>query len=48
MAAPKAKNGGSPDLPLPTAPRTFNGFSEIVSFIWSVADLLRGDYREGE
>jgi type I restriction enzyme M protein len=28
--------------------RTFNGFSEITSFIWSVADLLRGDYKQAD
>ncbi len=28
--------------------RTFEGFSEITSFIWSVADLLRGDYKQSE
>jgi len=27
---------------------TSNGFSETVSLIWSVADLLRGDYRQSE
>ena len=36
----------------PTAPhataRVFEGFSEITSFIWSVADLLRGDYKQSE
>ncbi|MCA9621699.1 MAG: type I restriction-modification system subunit M N-terminal domain-containing protein, partial [Myxococcales bacterium] len=31
----------------PTA-RSFEGFSEITSFIWSVADLLRGDYKQSE
>ena len=25
-----------------------NNFSEKVSFIWSVADLLRGDYKQSE
>lgn len=25
-----------------------NHFSEKVSFIWSVADLLRGDYKQSE
>ena len=25
-----------------------NGFSEKVSFIWGVADLLRGDYKQSE
>jgi type I restriction-modification system DNA methylase subunit len=33
-----------------TAPaaRSFSGFSEITSFIWSVADLLRGDYKQAD
>jgi type I restriction enzyme M protein len=26
--------------------RQFNGFNEITSFIWSIADLLRGDYKQ--
>jgi type I restriction enzyme M protein len=30
------------------APRIFNGFGEITSFIWSVADLLRGDYKQAD
>lgn len=30
------------------AARTFNGFSEITSFLWSVADLLRGDYKQAD
>ena len=25
-----------------------NNFSDKVSFIWSVADLLRGDYKQSE
>src|SRR5437867_340480 len=29
-------------------PRRFNGFSEITSFIWAVADLLRGDYKQAD
>jgi type I restriction enzyme M protein len=31
-----------------TAARTFNRFSEITSFLWSVADLLRGDYKQAD
>ena len=27
----------------PPSPRTFNGFSEITRFFWSIADLLRRD-----
>ncbi len=25
-----------------------NGFNDMVGFIWSVADLLRGDYKQSE
>ena len=32
----------------PEAGRAMNNFSEKVSFIWSVADLLRGDYKQSE
>lgn len=28
--------------------RKFTGFSEITSFLWSVADLLRGDYKPAD
>jgi type I restriction enzyme M protein len=40
--AAKASNDAS------TGARTFNGFSEITSFLWSVADLLRGDYKQAD
>ena len=30
------------------ASRQFQSFSEIVNFIWSLADLLRGDYKQSE
>jgi type I restriction enzyme M protein len=50
MASVLAIKGGSrmaspnsvPDL------KRFNGHGEIVSFIWSVADLLRGDYKQAD
>jgi len=29
-------------------PRKFTGFSEVTSFLWSVADLLRGDYKQAD
>ena len=32
----------------PTPPRQFQSFTEITAFIWSVADLLRGDYKQSE
>jgi len=30
------------------ATRAFNGLGEITSFIWSIADLLRGDYKQAD
>jgi len=44
---PKA-TGGNKDTAPPPSPRSFNGFSEITSFLWSVADLLRGDYKQAD
>ena len=32
----------------PHTPREFLGFCEITEFIWSVADLLRGDYKQAD
>jgi type I restriction enzyme M protein len=32
----------------PTEPRQFQSFTEITGFIWSVADLLRGDYKQAD
>ncbi len=32
----------------PPSARTFASFSEATSFIWSVADLLRGDYKQAD
>jgi hypothetical protein len=28
--------------------RAFNGFSDLANFLWSVADLLRGDYKQAD
>jgi type I restriction enzyme M protein len=28
--------------------RAFSGFSDIANFLWSVADLLRGDYKQAD
>ena len=41
-------NGASKDSAPPPSPRSFGGFSEVTSFIWSVADLLRGDYKQAD
>jgi type I restriction enzyme M protein len=43
----------SPSIPQatgapPPSPRSFAGFSEITSFLWGVADLLRGDYKQAD
>ncbi len=36
------------DTAPPPSPRSFAGFSEVTSFLWSVADLLRGDYKQAD
>jgi type I restriction enzyme M protein len=41
-------NGGSTDSAPPPSPRSFSGFSDITNFLWSVADLLRGDYKQSD
>src|ERR1700687_2463991 len=28
--------------------RTFTSFSDLANFLWSVADLLRGDYKQAD
>jgi type I restriction enzyme M protein len=28
--------------------RSFNGFGDIANFLWSIADLLRGDYKQAD
>jgi type I restriction enzyme M protein len=39
----------APELPFPSANgRAFTGFSDIANFLWSVADLLRGDYKQAD
>ena len=43
-----SKTNGARDTAPPPSPRSFNGFSEITSFLWSVADLLRGDYKQAD
>ncbi len=44
MARPPSAKDSTP----PPSPRSFSGFSEITSFLWSVADLLRGDYKQAD
>jgi type I restriction enzyme M protein len=47
--SPRSKsNGATKDTVPPPSPRSFNGFSEITSFLWGVADLLRGDYKQAD
>lgn len=41
-------SGTSVATALAPAPRTFTSFHEIANFIWSVADLLRGDYKQAD
>ena len=46
---PRSKaNGVARDTAPPPSPRSFHGFSEITSFLWGVADLLRGDYKQAD
>ncbi len=45
---PAKSNGSAKDTAPPPSPRSFQGFSEITSFLWSVADLLRGDYKQAD
>jgi len=41
-------NGASKDTVPPPSPRSFNGFSEIVSFLWQNAERLRGVYKQND
>ena len=41
-------NGASKESAPPPSPRSFNGFSEIVSFIWQNAERLRGVYKPND
>src|ERR1035441_7228333 len=41
-------NGASKDSAPPPSPRSFGGFSEIVSFLWQNAERLRGVYKPNE
>src|ERR1035438_8291346 len=45
---PRSKSNGAADTVPPPSPRSFTGFSEITSFLWGVADLLRGDYKQAD
>lgn len=47
LPPPKPTRAGK-DTDPPPSPRTFAGFSEVTSFLWSVADLLRGDYKQAD
>src|SRR5438067_2994289 len=38
----------APVPPVSSEPRKFSGFGEITSFIWTVADLLRHDYKQAD
>lgn len=50
IPTPRGSTNGAraKDTAPPPSPRSFNGFSEITSFLWSVADLLRGDYKQAD
>jgi type I restriction enzyme M protein len=38
----------NPSVPTKALPHLMEGHSQLVAFIWSVADLLRGDYKQSE
>lgn len=40
---PRAKESAPPP-----SPRSLGGFSEVTSLLWSVADLLREDYKQAD
>lgn len=42
----KSRNGQGPTAS--AAPRQFSGFADIAGFLWSIADLLRGDFKQSE
>src|SRR6267142_2615639 len=46
--ADTAGNGERKDSAPPFSARSFTGFTEVTSFLWSVADLLRGDYKQAD
>jgi type I restriction enzyme M protein len=46
--APPSGRARTTETTPPASPRTFGAFSEITSFLWSVADLLRGDYKQAD
>ncbi len=46
MSYTSAANGGAPGTT--SNGRSFNGFSEIANFLWSIADLLRGVYKQAD
>ena len=45
--APNGANGGTPESSTSNG-RAFTGFRDIANFLWSVADLLRGDYKQAD
>lgn len=42
------RQGDSPERPPAPLRSPVNGFSDKVAFLWSVADLLRGDFKQSE
>ena len=48
QATSSAPANGTTSRQSGSAPPTMSRFSEKVSFIWSVADILRGDYKQSE
>lgn len=48
-ALPATASPTTPPLPFPNPNgRSFNGFGDLANFLWSIADLLRGDYKQAD
>ena len=44
----RSRTKEKPTVQVNDTPKQFGSFSEIASFIWSIADLLRGDFKRHE
>ncbi len=48
MSRSSSAAGSAASTSAPSSGRTFSSFSEIANFLWSVADLLRGSYKQAD
>jgi type I restriction enzyme M protein len=45
---PSSANGSARAVSITAGARTFSSFGEIANFLWSIADLLRGTYKQAD